>query len=1099
MSLATFDSGLKPFNPEVNTFTQITDDDYLTRRPTTMIGKVFDFFSRGEYVTASFLHDMVSEESYSLTQMVGRAFGEVIGPERRMTMHDVLTEISPNFVQERPKTAAALSFAASIALDPTTYLTLGGGAGVRVAGRSSSIVVNFAKGEKTQNFFKAVRRADPEGGIKAKANATQGLASIIKVDDLTASTAKLRKEAHGPNLTTAERKSAFAEYRTAEKELEAFKVETAAERAEVSRIMGDLGYSTRDLVEQGGIKFGSKSLISGEQFKRFSDGIGLTGLVESAKSLPSVQALTELKNVFSVKGKLKKAAENALPDDVGFQELLDLRSMLSARLIQNRAAAMQTAEKLFGTFSKERSEAISDVLHKAQDRSARKASETSVDVAKAEEDLVLREVLQQSDLSDEERRAVVEYRALMNEIGEAEVSHGYFKGMLANYTPRRYNFIAKDPRKYVAHRKRIKKAKADGKPVDFTPGFAREFADLEEARALGYDPNMDILQVSALRFLEHRNAETKRMFDGMLNAMFDNNVPSEVAKEFRRVMGYRTGDLGWLDTVAPITNITAKLQSAFKSAATVLRPAFGWKQFIGNNVQRFAATGRTSLNDIAAFATKDPSARFLATNMVIKGQFPEQLTDVFGFTYTNADLKEIFRKYPVTRGVTLEGIGGNPSAGRMAKQLREKVDADLALGNIRGGSLPETRGALALLKRSSQYTELPQKIEDITRTSMMMDLMGQGYSPAEAFNKMESALFDYSTGVTEIEDRIVSSLVPFYRFQKFASVLTANLVTQNPGRVGTLAKTQRELMRAYGKLDKVYEGDTEGGYDDLTPSERAALPGFLFEQPSTFSGMDPTTKDAVFRFFGGVNFLDFMNLVVLDEKGEFTREAAAATLVQGGISQITPFVKAPLEILFEKNFFSGFDRDPDGSGRSEIDAGTFFNSLVAAASAQLSGGTIAGGALGLGAAEAVQRQVERTGLSSTLKNLIGWEEAVDPRDGKQKTYINPAMLQIVAENFFPQVSQAFGIARQDLSIQEKVMKEVMGISTVKLDLQKRLSHKLEGEERRMAEASSRYRRLANRGRIAKSERAYQDLLEVMSEMQENANLLTAYSVRGDGL
>jgi hypothetical protein len=276
-------------------------------------------------------------------------------------------------------------------------------------------------------------------------------------------------------------------------------------------------------------------------------------------------------------------------------------------------------------------------------------------------------------------------------------------------------------------------------------------------------------------------------------------------------------------------------------------------------------------------------------------------------------------------------------------------------------------------------------------------------------------------------------------------------------------------MEAYGKLDPVYEG---GGLDALTEEERNALPGYLLEQPSAFAGFDDRLK-AAFRTFNGFNFMDMLNSVQLSDNGEFDPER---TMLHGALAQLTPFMKLPLEVLMQKNFFTGRSLDAmRGQPLSSADSGRLLTAL-----AGVVGGSAFGSLGGIAVGAAAGEGTKLLGGEELLRQVLGWEEGVDPNTGEPKVWINPYIAH-VAKSFLPNLQDAFSLGRHDLHPAEAVMRMV-GVGTTKVDLKKSQQFKIRERKFEYQKAVREYKRLLREERPTKAEQARQDIQDLLEQM-----------------
>lgn len=111
------------------------DRTWLERKLNTpqnsgFLGDVLDVISRGQYASANVAKTLTDNKSDSLKD-VGKSALRGLSGNDRTSYRDVLEQSG----MERGKLRSALGFAGDVLLDPTTYLTLGVGAGAKVGGK----------------------------------------------------------------------------------------------------------------------------------------------------------------------------------------------------------------------------------------------------------------------------------------------------------------------------------------------------------------------------------------------------------------------------------------------------------------------------------------------------------------------------------------------------------------------------------------------------------------------------------------------------------------------------------------------------------------------------------------------------------------------------------------------------------------------------------------------------------------------------------------------------------------------------------------------------------------------------------------------------
>ena len=101
-----------------------------TPQDTGLLGDILDVISRGQYASANVAKTLADGKDDSLGDVASSAYRGLSG-EDKTSYGDVLEQSG----MERGKLRSTLGFAADVLLDPTTYLTLGAGAGAKVSGK----------------------------------------------------------------------------------------------------------------------------------------------------------------------------------------------------------------------------------------------------------------------------------------------------------------------------------------------------------------------------------------------------------------------------------------------------------------------------------------------------------------------------------------------------------------------------------------------------------------------------------------------------------------------------------------------------------------------------------------------------------------------------------------------------------------------------------------------------------------------------------------------------------------------------------------------------------------------------------------------------
>jgi hypothetical protein len=152
---------------------------------------------------------------------------------------------------------------------------------------------------------------------------------------------------------------------------------------------------------------------------------------------------------------------------------------------------------------------------------------------------------------------------------------------------------------------------------------------------------------------------------------------------------------------------------------------------------------------------------------------------------------------------------------------------------------------------------------------------------------------------------------------------------------------------------------------------------------------------AVFKTFNNFTPLDVFGYMQQDEVGNFDTRR---TLLQASLSQLTPFVKVPAEIMLGEDFFTGRSlEDARNIGDVDIDkmlghiAGVAVGGSGAAEGSLMSGaGGVAAGAL-LGK---ILGALPMDDAKEKVASFLGIEEGVD-RDGNRAVYMNAYAMHLL--------------------------------------------------------------------------------------------------------
>jgi hypothetical protein len=310
------------------------------------------------------------------------------------------------------------------------------------------------------------------------------------------------------------------------------------------------------------------------------------------------------------------------------------------------------------------------------------------------------------------------------------------------------------------------------------------------------------------------------------------------------------------------------------------------------------------------------------------------------------------------------------------------------------------------------------------------------------------ALYDYTGGLTKIERTWVKRIMPFYSFTRFTLPLAADVAMTKPGRLVNTARGLKGFFAAWNKM--------QGG-EQLNEAERHALPGWILEQPSTFSkfGLDGR---AVFNAFTNWTPLDAVNFL---EPGDDKNSGIQRTVKKTVLSMLTPAIKLNLEAVLNQNFFTG--RAIKDMYRTKDRLGTK--------------GTL--------------WQAADILMPDAAKEAIGWEEGTDIRTGKTNIYINPWLAHF-ATGTVPVLNNFIRLMDADLSTTEKAMWTIGNVSTYKIDMEQQYQRLQRARKAAIDEKKRQITYLMRQGLDGSAEEYQFELKELMhnitADMAEETQL-----------
>lgn len=742
---------------------------------------------------------------------------------------------------------------------------------------------------------------------------------------------------------------------------------------------------------------------------------------------------------------------------------------------------LKETRRLFTEVDKTGRDKITKVLREIDDQTRRIEFFDERTLRQDEADKIFNDALAGAKLNTVEMSVVAGLKQEFANVGALEMDSNLLKSELKNYFPRYYEAL--DNAKDMTAITQVKY----GLSTNLTSSQKRKYLATQEAEAAGLIPELDAALIYATRVSSNRRALVKKQFFEDLQETFSPLYKSITGKDLLirnqndlvklttlpngkkylddiKLLGESVYPTGMNTSMKAFVKGISWLTGMFRKSATVAKPSFAPKQAVTNTVQimlelglkggktfdpRAAVDGAMLLFDF--YRGKKTSTLPTYINNLISRNFggegseavlasrkaleniigEERVLDVadqfkritaFGQTYTGHDLIRTAEQNGVIRGV--DSVGNT---------FKKKIE-DLLRYN------PNSRKDVTA--ELVKYWKYPSIVEDYGRFISYINLVTQGHSPKSAANKVNEMLFDYKRGLTSFE-RKVREIVPFYTFQRFAIPFVLKRIMKEPGTVAAANKLT-------GLMERLLTGES----DTLSPSERAIFgDSFLVEQPVVYTGFDKEGK-AKFNVLNNMTPLDALSLMVFDRKtGDFD---ARRTVEKTVMAALTPFLKIPVELAIDKNFFTGR--------------------------------TVSEG----------QRLGDYSFLPKFVKDAIGWEDRVNLSTGKTQTYVN-TYLGYSVMNGIPALKQWLNIGDSSKSNLDKAMEFVVGIAPRHIDLKEQKEWQAIGNVSHLREITDEIRNAKLRGATTDYEQYLEEYRNFLEVIKAGNKLKNASQVRGLGI
>lgn len=184
-----------------------------------------------------------------------------------------------------------------------------------------------------------------------------------------------------------------------------------------------------------------------------------------------------------------------------------------------------------------------------------------------------------------------------------------------------------------------------------------------------------------------------------------------------------------------------------------------------------------------------------------------------------------------------------------------------------------------------------KQVEDANRIGAYISAIRRGYSPDAAADLVYKTQVDYRPGAFTDFERKLKGIVPFYSYTRGIAPLVAENIVDRPGGL------QSQLIRAVTRGGQ--PGPDSFVPEDLRSSAAIPLPEELGGRPA----------EGVQRFVNNLD-LPFEGLINLVSPGvgTTTGQVLSNTLQKTGLNllgQLNPLIKTPLEMVTNRQFYSG--------------------------------------------------------------------------------------------------------------------------------------------------------------------------------------------------
>lgn len=714
--------------------------------------------------------------------------------------------------------------------------------------------------------------------------------------------------------------------------------------------------------------------------------------------------------------------------------------------------------------------------------------------------IVLKKAMDNLNLTPQEHGVVTRMFDAFNKMGTLEQEIGILGRMISEgYSPLRWTVAKSTNIREALYRHFITSPYANQAMrqggdfvTEFTPGQLRKISTIEEAAAKGLEPITDIASLYVLRFMEHQRGMSEEVLLDFVRRMYPNakrnrfgkivGVPQAVLDDMALIGGHgvrsKTAMKEGFDLTSYLMFAADNMTNVFRRYATVVKTGFGTRNAISNKIQESLVLGQGAFDP-----RSQVEAVMLMTNRPdsIKG-FRNGLGEYVDGNMLRSEIEEqgIIRGIDVTAAPMSSALSDKKMAEIVTKELNSAQGKASWWRRVAGLDHKEVQGLEKLWRGAINITNWPRAIEDYSRTVMYVNARRLGHDKHAATKLTNQAMFDYLHGLTQWErDYVRRFLIPFYSFQRFALPLVTTVAAKHPGRISNNVKVAKEFLSAWNSM---------ASGQSLTEAERRAIPGFLLEQPHTFERWEDPGLKQVFRTFNNFTPLDVLGLVQSSSEGN--DNDTRHMMLKAVASQIAPVIKVPLEMFFNKDFFTGRPlenaRNRALTTEGEVDPDKFLSYMMMGIGKGVPGGAVSGAAaLGI---TRIAGGLFPSMSEATLKTFLGWENGVN-LEGKPTTYVNSMALHILM-SLFPSLNDELKLSRPDRTPMDNVLQYTFGIGTSRRNALSDANWKLKRKLQEFEEIQTQMRDNARRARVDEVDQNLEMLDKITKEYNELQQILS---------